>query len=97
MIPKALVVEDEAVTGDLLAEILRRKGFEPTVLQEGKPAIPWTRYHRPELILLDLMLPDADGYDICEHLKLDRETNLIPIIMVTARSEERRVGKECRL
>jgi CheY-like chemotaxis protein len=56
------------------------------VLAEGKPAVPWVRAHQPELVLLDLMLPDMDGFDICETLKLDRETNLIPIIMVTAKS-----------
>lgn len=85
MAPKALVVEDEPETGQLLAEILRRRGYEPTVMIEGKPAVPWTQENRPELILLDLMLPDIDGYDICETLKLERDTNLIPIIMVTAR------------
>jgi CheY-like chemotaxis protein/anti-sigma regulatory factor (Ser/Thr protein kinase) len=85
MVPKALVVEDEPETGLLLAEILRRRGYDPTVMAEGKPAVPWTQEHRPELILLDLMLPDIDGYDICETLKLERDTNLIPVIMVTAR------------
>src|SRR5262245_13146119 len=87
MTRKALIVEDEVATGELLGEILRRRGFEPTLLLEGKPAIPWVRLHRPELILLDLMLPDADGYRICEDLKLDRETNLVPVIMVTARDQ----------
>jgi two-component system OmpR family response regulator len=87
MARKALVVEDEPETGQLLAEILRRRGYDPTVLAEGKPAIPWTHENDPELILLDLMLPDVDGYDICENLKLERETNLIPIIMVTARDQ----------
>jgi two-component system, OmpR family, response regulator len=84
----ALVVEDERDTGFLLAEHLRRWGFEPTVLGEGKPAISWVREHQPELILLDLLLPDMDGFEICETLKLDRETNLIPIIMITALSGE---------
>lgn len=87
MVRTALVVEDERATGDLLAEILRRKGFTPTVLAEGKPVASWTRLHQPELILLDLMLPDVDGYDVCADLKLDRDTNLIPIIMVTARDQ----------
>jgi two-component system OmpR family response regulator len=85
MAQKALVVEDEPETGQLLAEILRRRGYDPTVLAEGKPAVGWVQEHQPELILLDLMLPDVDGYDICETLKLERDTNLIPIIMVTAR------------
>src|SRR5262245_10576519 len=83
---KALVVEDEKELGMLLAEHLRRWGYEPTVLNEGKPVIPWVHANQPSLILLDLLLPDTDGFSICETLKLDRETNLIPIIMVTALS-----------
>jgi two-component system OmpR family response regulator len=86
MVRKVLVVEDEPDTGELLAAHLRRWGFEPTVLREGKPAIPWVRLHRPELVLLDLLLPDMHGYQICESLKLERDTNLIPIIMITALS-----------
>jgi DNA-binding response OmpR family regulator len=89
MTGKALIVEDEHDTGTLLAEILRQRGFDPTVLAEGKPAIPWARRHRPELILLDLMLPDVPGFQVCEDLKFDRETNPIPIIMVTALNEYR--------
>ena len=57
----ALVVEDEKDTGFLLSEHLRRWGFQPTVLSEGKPAINWVREHQPCLILLDLLLPDMDG------------------------------------
>jgi len=84
MAREALVVEDVPETGKLLAELLRRRGFQPTVLAEGKPAIPWIRDNNPEFILLDLMLPDVDGFTICENLKLDKETNLVPVIMVTA-------------
>lgn len=84
---RALIVEDEPETGELLAEILRRRGYEPSILDKGKEAIPWARLHQPELILLDLMLPDMDGYEICEHLKLDRQTNLVPVVMVTARDQ----------
>jgi len=84
----ALVVEDERDTGLLLSEHLRRWGFEPTWLPEGKPALSWVREHKPELILLDVFLPDMNGFEICETLKLDRETNLIPIIMITVLSGE---------
>jgi DNA-binding response OmpR family regulator len=82
----ALIVEDEPETGQLLGEHLRRWGFEPTVMTRGKPAIPWVRQYQPELILLDLMLPDIEGFEICEILKLERDTNLIPVIMITALS-----------
>jgi CheY-like chemotaxis protein/anti-sigma regulatory factor (Ser/Thr protein kinase) len=81
-----LVVEDERDTGELLAAHLRRWGYEPAVLSEGKPVVPWVRLHQPDLILLDLLLPDIHGYSICETLKLERDTNLIPIVMVTALS-----------
>src|SRR5262245_4345309 len=84
MVRKALVVEDEEDTGLILAELLRRWGFEPTVLADGPPAVPWVREHHPDVILLDLLLPGVDGFSICENLKLDRETNLIPVIMITA-------------
>ena len=86
---KALVVEDEQDTGLLLAEHLRRWGYEPTVLTDGTPAIPWVREHQPDLILLDLLLPGMDGFTICENLKLERQTNLIPIIMITSRTAEK--------
>jgi CheY-like chemotaxis protein/anti-sigma regulatory factor (Ser/Thr protein kinase) len=89
MVRKALVVEDEVDVGQILAEHLRRWGYEPTVLTEGKPVIPWVRAHQPDVVLLDLMLPDIEGFTICEHLKLDRETNLVPIVMVTALTGEK--------
>jgi DNA-binding response OmpR family regulator len=84
MARKVLIVEDEKDTGELLAAHLRRWGYEPAVLAEGKPAVAWVQQHKPDLILLDLLLPDIHGYSICETLKLERDTNLIPIVMVTA-------------
>lgn len=89
MARKALVVEDEQELGMLVAEHLRRWGFEPTVISEGAKVVPWVREHRPAVVLLDLLLPDTDGFSICETLKLDRDTNLTPVVMVTALS-----GKE---
>jgi CheY-like chemotaxis protein/anti-sigma regulatory factor (Ser/Thr protein kinase) len=92
----ALIVEDERDMGLLLVDFLRRWGYEPTLLSQGTPAVAWAGEHQPELILLDLMLPDVDGYDVCRELKLQRSTNLIPIVMVTARSgyEDRVRGLE---
>jgi two-component system OmpR family response regulator len=82
--PKALVVEDEKETGFMLAELLRRRGYTTEVLHEGKPVLDWAREHGPDVIFLDLLLPDMDGFTVCEGLKLDRVTNLIPVIMATA-------------
>ncbi len=84
---KVLAVEDDPDVGMLLIDNLRSWGFQPTWLQMGGPVVPWVRANRPAVVLLDLMLPDVDGYDICEALKLDRDTNVIPVIMVTARTQ----------
>lgn len=82
----ALIIEDEIELGELLGEHLRNWGYEPTILNDGKNVVSWVREHKPDVILLDLLLPDTDGYALCEALKLDRETNLTPIVMITALS-----------
>jgi two-component system, OmpR family, response regulator len=83
----ALIVEDEKELAELLSAFLRMRHFEPAVLYSGAPAAEWVRQHHPELILLDLMLPDRDGYTVCQEIKLDKRTNLTPVIMVTARGK----------
>jgi CheY-like chemotaxis protein/anti-sigma regulatory factor (Ser/Thr protein kinase) len=80
----ALIVEDEPEVADLLARSLHRRRFDATILHEGKPAPQWVRAHHPDVVLLDLMLPDRDGFSVCQEIKLDRRTNLTPIVMVTA-------------
>jgi len=92
----ALIVDDEEDIADVLAQIVRERGFEPHVLHEGRTALQWARDHVPDLLLLDLMLPDLDGYSVCRQLKLDRATNRIAIIMVTGmgRPEDRVHGLE---
>src|SRR4051794_24213900 len=79
-----LIVEDERDTNDILASLVQARGFEPVQLYSGAQVMPAVREHSPDLILLDLMLPDLDGFAICHDLKKNRETNLIPVIMVTA-------------
>src|SRR5271154_6471662 len=70
MTRKALVIEDDTMLAELEAEVLRQIGFEPVLLAEGKNAVARVKELRPDVVLLDLMLPDASGYDICEALKL---------------------------
>lgn len=91
MAPRVLIVEDEPDLGALLSEHLRRRGFDPLLVGEGAAAIRAAREQAPDVILLDLMLPDMDGFSVCETLKLERETNLIPVIMETALSEREHV------
>jgi len=79
-----LIVDDERDTNDILASLVRARDLEPVQLFSGSQVAAAVRDHAPSLILLDLMLPDVDGFAICDQLKRNRETNLIPIIMVTA-------------
>jgi two-component system, OmpR family, alkaline phosphatase synthesis response regulator PhoP len=92
-VPKILVVDDEPAVTDLLAYNLRKSGYEPLVAADGREALRLARQARPDLILLDLMLPELDGFDVCREL---RKTSAVPIIMITARGEEidRVVGLE---
>ncbi len=93
MIPKILVVDDERSVTDLLVYNLRKSGYEPLVAADGREALRLARHASPDLILLDLMLPEIDGLDVCREL---RKTSGVPVIMITARGEEidRVVGLE---
>ncbi len=79
-----LIVDDERDTNDVLGAMVQARGFRPIQLFTGATVFDAVRKQLPDLILLDLMLPDLDGFAICERLKRNRETNLIPVIMVTA-------------
>jgi DNA-binding response OmpR family regulator len=90
---KILVVDDEVAVTDLLVYNLRKSGYEPLVAADGREALRLARQANPDLILLDLMLPELDGLEVCREL---RKTSAVPIIMITARGEEidRVVGLE---
>jgi DNA-binding response OmpR family regulator len=79
-----LIVDDERDTNDILARMVQARGFEPIQVFDGSEVLEAVREHNPDVVLLDLMMPGTDGFAICEKLKWHRETNLIPVIMVTA-------------
>jgi DNA-binding response OmpR family regulator len=79
-----LVVDDERDTNDILSSLVQARGFVPIPIFTGARALSAVAEQRPDLILLDVMLPDVDGFELCDQLKRARETNLIPIVMVTA-------------
>jgi DNA-binding response OmpR family regulator len=84
-----LIVDDERDTNDILASLVRARDFEPIQVFSGAQVEPAVLKSKPVLVLLDLMLPDIDGFVICDQLKRNRETNLIPIVMVTALQDPR--------
>ena len=96
MAEKILLVEDEQDILEMVRYNLEQAGFEVSTAQDGERALAVVREDLPSLIVLDLMLPGIDGLEICRLLKQDAETRAVPILMLTARSEEvdRIVGLE---
>lgn len=85
--PKILIVDDTPDNVKLLLNILRENGFEVWIAQNGKQALTRAESALPDLILLDIMMPDMDGFEVCRCLKSQTSTQPIPIIFMTALSE----------
>jgi len=85
---KILVIEDDRDISELIVYNLEREGYEVACLYEGGHAVDFVHKRKPDLIILDLMLPEVDGIDICRTLKSGNDTKHIPIVMLTAKSEE---------
>lgn len=83
-----LVVDDEEDILDLVRYNLGKEGFDVVTVTTGEEALTMARKVMPDLLLLDLMLPGLDGFEVCKILKADEKTAHIPIIMLTAKGEE---------
>jgi two-component system, OmpR family, response regulator MtrA len=81
---KVLIVDDDAALAEMLTIVLRNEGFEPVVCPTGDRALALLREHRPELVLLDLMLPGKDGIDVCREVRAESG---VPIVMLTAKND----------
>jgi len=87
--PKLLIIEDEPSQVELLRYNFSRQGFDVRVATDGEEGVQQAHEDPPDLILLDWMLPSLPGIEVCRQLRRGKETRQIPIIMLTARSEER--------
>jgi CheY-like chemotaxis protein len=83
--PTALIVEDEPEANRLLSMLVQLRGYRTESAFTGGEALDKVRQRPPDLVFLDLMLPDINGYEVCKRLKTRKATSLIPVIMVTAR------------
>jgi two-component system cell cycle response regulator DivK len=83
-VKRILVVEDNELNMKLLNDVLEAHGYDVMSTPRGEVAIEWARQHRPDLILMDLQLPDVSGLDATRQLKADPHTRDIPVIAVTA-------------
>ena len=88
MAAKILLVDDEPAQLELLRYNLEKAGFETIQAENGRDAILLTEEHEPDLVVLDWMMPEASGIDVCRELRARAETRLLPILMVSARGEE---------
>ena len=105
MTAKILIVDDEPSNLDTMEAFLVGEGYELHFAANGLVALEKARNVRPDLILLDVMMPELDGFAVTRRIRQDPAVRSMPIILVTVledsqsrleRSEERRVGKECR-
>ena len=88
---RILIVEDEEAIVEVVSRTLRRHGYETASAADGDDALEKAFSLRPDLVILDLMLPKMDGWEVCRRLKADRQTASVPVLMLTARREERDV------
>jgi len=86
---KILLVEDNQTQATLIGSFLTKNGYEVVMADNGMSAIRIAKSEKVDIVLLDLVLPDIDGNEVCRWLKLNHDTMAIPIIMLTARGESR--------
>lgn len=87
MAEKVLIVDDDVQTLRLVGLMLERQGYRVLAANNGTQALQMARTERPDVIILDVMMPDLDGYEVARHLRKDPETTNIPIMMFTARAQ----------
>jgi DNA-binding response OmpR family regulator len=85
---RVLVVEDERDVAELIRYNLGKEGYDVVITASGTDAVKQARETRPDIVLLDIMVPHLNGWEVCRRLKQDAETRNIPVIMVTGRAEE---------
>ena len=88
MAKKVLVCDDELYILEAVQYVVRRSGFEPLLAQNGEEALTITRKEKPDMIILDIIMPKMNGFDVCRQLKSDPVTRKIYIAMLTARGYE---------
>ena len=85
---KVLIVEDEQLITEFIEFLLRQDGHEPAVAHDGDVVLPLMRKVAPDLVLLDLMLPTVDGFEVLRQLKAAPEFKSVPVIVLTARTRD---------
>lgn len=85
---KVLIIEDHPETSELISGLLKLEGIEPITATNGQEGLEKAHLEKPDLILLDVMMPGMSGFDVCKKLKSDHETSSIPVIIVSIKASE---------
>jgi len=93
MARKILLVDDEQAILDLLGAMLRKNGYEIITALNGKTCLKKAHEEKPDLVILDVLMPELDGFEVCRMLKADAATKKIPVIMLTALIKEEDLTK----
>ena len=86
-IPRILIVDDVETNRFVLRDIISDMGYQPVLTENGTQALKMIQHIRPQLIILDIAMPEMDGYEVCQQLKADPTTREIPIIFISAFDE----------
>lgn len=85
---KILVVEDSVSQREMISELLRKSGLDVTVASDGLEALEKIQGHCPDLIVLDIVMPKMNGYEVCRRLKANPKTQNVPVVMCSSKGEE---------
>jgi CheY-like chemotaxis protein len=95
--PRVLIVDDEPHIVLSLEFLLERAGYETVTAADGDQALAMVRQARPDVVLVDIMMPRRNGYEVCAAIKADPETRAIPVVMLTAKGQQVEVLKGLEL
>lgn len=85
---RILICDDDPVVRKLLGESLKREGHDVELVKDGIDALVTLKKQRPDVLVLDVMMPEINGYDVCHNIKFDASLNDLPVIILTSRDQE---------
>jgi two-component system, OmpR family, alkaline phosphatase synthesis response regulator PhoP len=93
MAPRILIADDEENIVISLEFLMKREGFEVLIAQDGEQAVEMIRTEKPDLVLLDIMMPKKSGFEVCQEVRSDPSLESVRILMLTAKGRETEVAK----
>lgn len=85
---KVLVVEDSVAQQQMISDLLKKSGLKVAVANDGVEALEQMQQNRPDLVVLDIVMPNMNGYEVCRRLKADPKTQNVPVVMCSSKGEE---------